>query len=170
MTWEHREGREGSNYAWRIPESFPEEIVVVQDLDREGSLAAVNVCWASPARGTISCDQLEVWELCLLGEGSGRASPVPLREPGLHRLWAPGEGDKVWTRKCWWGCGVRLSWEASQNSRQCLVQLDACHDGRKRPEWKGTIQGPDCLGVWILLCVILWKFHFSLCLTCHVSK
>lgn len=44
MTWEHREGREGSNYAWRIPESFPEEIVVVQDLDREGSLVAVNVC------------------------------------------------------------------------------------------------------------------------------
>lgn len=33
------------------------------ETDREGGLAALNVCGASPTRGTAGCDQLEVRQL-----------------------------------------------------------------------------------------------------------
>lgn len=59
-----QEGEEGSDYAWRIPERFPEEIRLVQDFAGGGKLGSCGCLWsgASPARGVVGHVRLEVGE------------------------------------------------------------------------------------------------------------
>lgn len=51
--------RGGSSYAWRILKSFLEDTVFVEDFARQGTMAAVNVFGASPAR-KVGCDWLDM--------------------------------------------------------------------------------------------------------------